>query len=171
MICEKLKSIILSKLENGENPQKIFEDLQHAVSLPTIERWKAMIRKNGALIRKQNGRPRTVCTAQNFQKVEMAVKVKKSVRKVAAKLRLSKTSVDRILRIDLGLKAYKRTTVPLLTYAQKVKRVKFSHWVRHNYTKQSSQRILFSDEKIFDLDGIYNKQNDRVWAATRKDAD
>ena len=25
-------------------------------------------------------------------------------------------------------------------------------------------RILFSDEKMFDIDGIYNSQNDRVWA-------
>lgn len=28
-------------------------------------------------------------------------------------------------------------------------------------------RILFSDEKMFDIDGIYNSQNDRVWALSR----
>ena len=28
-------------------------------------------------------------------------------------------------------------------------------------------RILFSDEKIFDIDGVYNSQNDRVWAPSR----
>ncbi len=32
-------------------------------------------------------------------------------------------------------------------------------------------RILFSDEKLFDSDGIYNSQNERIWAATRADAD
>ena len=31
-------------------------------------------------------------------------------------------------------------------------------------------RILFSDEKMFDLDGIYNSQNDRVWAINREEA-
>ncbi|CAF3393832.1 unnamed protein product, partial [Rotaria sp. Silwood2] len=32
-------------------------------------------------------------------------------------------------------------------------------------------RILFSDEKLFDIDGIYNSQNDRVWAANHAEAD
>ena len=27
-------------------------------------------------------------------------------------------------------------------------------------------RILFSDEKLFDTDGAYNLQNDRVWASS-----
>ena len=30
---------------------------------------------------------------------------------------------------------------------------------------------LFSDEKYFDLNGIYNSQNDRVWAVSREEAD
>ncbi|CAF1508948.1 unnamed protein product [Adineta ricciae] len=32
-------------------------------------------------------------------------------------------------------------------------------------------KILFSDEKMFDIDGVYNAQNDRVWAADREEAD
>ena len=32
-------------------------------------------------------------------------------------------------------------------------------------------RIIFSDEKFFDIDGVYNSQNDRVWAVDRADAD
>jgi hypothetical protein len=31
-------------------------------------------------------------------------------------------------------------------------------------------KILFSDEKFFDIDGVYNAQNDRVWAANHADA-
>ena len=31
-------------------------------------------------------------------------------------------------------------------------------------------RILFSDEKLFDIDGVYNVQNDRVWAPSRVEA-
>ena len=31
-------------------------------------------------------------------------------------------------------------------------------------------RILFSDEKTFDLDGIYNSENDRIWAVNREEA-
>ena len=31
--------------------------------------------------------------------------------------------------------------------------------------------MVFSDEKIFDLDGMYNAQNDRIWAINRQEAD
>ena len=31
-------------------------------------------------------------------------------------------------------------------------------------------RILFTDEKLFDLDGIYSNQNDRIWAVNREEA-
>ena len=31
-------------------------------------------------------------------------------------------------------------------------------------------RILFSDEKFFDIDGLDNSRNDRVWAVNRADA-
>ncbi|CAM4765452.1 unnamed protein product [Rotaria magnacalcarata] len=32
-------------------------------------------------------------------------------------------------------------------------------------------RILFSDENFFDIDGVHNSQNDRVWTIDRADAD
>ena len=31
-------------------------------------------------------------------------------------------------------------------------------------------RILFLDERMFDIDGVYNAQNDRVWAVDRATA-
>ena len=32
-------------------------------------------------------------------------------------------------------------------------------------------KILFSDEKLFDIDEIYNSQNDRIWTVSRVEAD
>ena len=32
-------------------------------------------------------------------------------------------------------------------------------------------KILFSGEKLFDIDRIYNSQNDRTWAVNRSEAD
>ena len=31
-------------------------------------------------------------------------------------------------------------------------------------------RIVFSNEKMFDLNGIYNSENDRIWAVNREEA-
>lgn len=41
----------------------------------------------------------------------------------------------------------------------------------NNYSKDDTKKWLFTDEKFFDFDGIYNSQNDRVWAVSREEAD
>ena len=53
---------------------------------------------------------------------------------------------------------------PLLTNEHKERRVKFANWIRTKFQKENTMKILFSDEKMFDIDGIYNSQNDRIWA-------
>ena len=45
-----------------------------------------------------------------------------------------------------------------------IKRKKFANWVRTNFRKEDTTTILFSGEKFFDIDGVCNSQNDRVWA-------
>ncbi len=66
----------------------------------------------------------------------------------------------------------------LLTYYQThphphtlKKRKKFDNWIWTNFRKEETTKILFSDEKMFDIDGVYNSQNDRVWAVNRAEAD
>ena len=45
-------------------------------------------------------------------------------------------------------------------------RLKFAKWIRTNFRKENTMKILFSDEKLFDIDGIYDSQNDRICAET-----
>ena len=40
-----------------------------------------------------------------------------------------------------------------------------------NFRKEDNMKILFSDEKFFDTDGIYKSQNDRRCAVSSVDAD
>jgi hypothetical protein len=60
---------------------------------------------------------------------------------------ISKSSAHRLLTEDLGLHAYKLTIEPKLTEEQKNKRKKFVNWIDHNFRKENTMRILFSDEK------------------------
>ena len=46
----------------------------------------------------------------------------------------------------------------------KQKRLKFANGVQTNFRKEDTMKILFSDEKLFDIDGTYNSQNDRICA-------
>ncbi|XP_065650342.1 uncharacterized protein LOC136078497 [Hydra vulgaris] len=71
---------------------------------------------------------------------------------------------------DLKLKSYKKTCVPVLTAAHIEKRKLFSHWIRNRFTKPTCRKILFSDEKIFNQDGQYNRQNDRIYVESRQAA-
>ncbi|CAM4837760.1 unnamed protein product [Rotaria magnacalcarata] len=119
------------------------------------------------------GRPRTVRTKANISKVKYRLAQKKQIssRRLAAEINISRTNARRILREDLGCFPYKKIKQPRLTDLQKKKRVKFANWVFNHYTKNDTEIWLFSDEKYFDLDGIYNVQNDRVWAISRTEAD
>ena len=58
-----------------------------------------------------------------------------------------------------------------MTDTEKLKRKKFANRVRTNFKKEGTLKILFSDEKIFDIDGVCNAQNNRMWAVDRDEAD
>ena len=94
----------------------------------------------------------------------MKCKKRMSVRKLAGELDISNGSVVRILKQDLEYRSYKKTVQPALTDFEKSKRMKFANWLRHNFRKEDTLRILFSNEKMFVLDGMYNAQNHRIWA-------
>ena len=115
------------------------------------------------------GRSRTIRTKESIKKVKHRLNRKKKV--TSRKLNISRTSVRRILKNDLLFRPYKIIVEPLLTDEHKEKRKKFSNWVRRRFRKEDTMKILFSDEKLFDIDGIYNFQNDRIWAVSRVEAD
>ncbi|CAF1658569.1 unnamed protein product [Rotaria magnacalcarata] len=94
-----------------------------------------------------------------------------TTRRLATDYGISKSSAHRILTEDLKLYAYKMTIEPKLTEELKNKRKKFVNWIGNNIRKEDTMRILFSDEKMFDLDGIYNSQNQPILAASRDEAD
>lgn len=108
-----------------------------------------------------------------IQKVKNCFKRKKKVpfRILAREFSISRTSVHRILKQDLKYHAYKVRIVPLLKDEHSVQRKRFSIWIRTCFKQETTMKILFSDEKMFDIDGVYNSQNDQVWAVDRSEAD
>ena len=133
-----------------------------------------MVRETGTInLSHSLARPRIIRTKGMIQKVRKPMKRKKRVpvRKLAGELDISNGYVVRILKQDLGYRSYKKRVEPALTDFEKSKRMKFANWVRHNFQKEHTLRILFSDEKMFDLDGMYNAQNDRIWAVNCEETD
>ena len=133
-----------------------------------------MIRDIGKItLFKSTGRLRTVRTVANIRKVKhrhdrLQVFL---CRKIARDLRISRTSAQTILKDDLKLKSYRIKVQPKISEDQKAKRLKFANWIRTNFRKEDTLTFLFSDEKMFDIDGVYNSQNESIWAPSRADAD
>ncbi|CAF3811241.1 unnamed protein product [Rotaria magnacalcarata] len=73
--------------------------------------------------------------------------------------------------IQKGYILIKKAIEPLLSDDQKLKQKQFVNWVPANFRKEDTLKILFSDETMFDIDGVYNTQNDLVWAVDCADAD
>lgn len=173
MKSKDVQKIGFSKRKNGEGPTKIFRDLNGGLSLKTVRRWCKMIDDTGSInLCSPAGRPRLIRTASTIQKVKNRIhgKVRVSARKLSRELKIWRTSIQRILKDDLGYYPYKRIVQPLLTDAHKAKRKKFANLIRTRFRKEETMKILFSDEKWFDIDGVYNSQNDRVWAPSRVEA-
>ncbi|CAM4772912.1 unnamed protein product [Rotaria magnacalcarata] len=149
-----IQKIVETKYENGDDPTKIFRDLAGAVSLPTIKLWIKMINTTGSItLSSPPDCPRTIRTNAAIVKVKNCLSQKKraSTQKLAKDMKISRTSVQRILGEDLGCKPYKKTKQPKLTNLQK--------------------KLGGLNEKFFDLDGIYNSQNDRVWTVNGGEVD
>ena len=165
MKSKDLQNIVFSKYCNGDGPTKILHDLAGGLSLEAIKRWYKMIDTTGSIdLACSSDRSCIVRTLGAIKKVKALAdgKGRVSVRKMATELHISRTSIHRILKEDLKYCAYKKIVQPFHIDAHKAERKAFVNWICINFRKERTMRILFSDEKIFDIDGVYHLQNDSV---------
>ena len=113
----------------------------------------------------RGGHSKTKRTPENAQRVQNAITGNNSlsVRKIAAELDLDKTTVWRILRLDLKLFPFRSHTVTRLTEEHKRRRVLYRDWFL-NQDEDLCQKIIYTDEKIFEGRCHPNRQNERYWA-------
>ena len=136
MKSKHFQNLLLSKYQNGDGPTKIFPDLNGFVSLRTIERWCRAVRFTGSInLSSTPDRQRTIRTTRTIQKIKHRLERRKplSSRKTVRQLSISRTSIRRTSRNDLGLRAYKVQNEPVLTNEHKEERVKFANWIRTNF--------------------------------------
>ena len=169
MKSKDLQQVVFRKYEDGDSPTKIFRDLNGSLGLARIKRWCKMIFKTGSI--QLSTLPSGPCfarTSKTIQKVKHKLNQQMvSVWSLAKDYSISKSSAHRILKDNLKLCAYKMTIEPKLTEEHKNKRKKFVNWVGHNFRKEDTMRR----RKIVHLDGMYNSQNQRIWASSRDEAD
>jgi hypothetical protein len=119
---------------------------------------------------KGSGRQRSVRTDENIQLVNDLIlsqddkpQTHRSQREIVRELGISRTSVRRIIKNDLGLKCLKKTRAHELTVANKASRLTRAQQLLERFPSHLVNFIVFTDEKIFTVASPSNLQNDRFY--------
>ena len=117
------------------------------------------------------GRKRSIRTKAIVQAVMKRVKrnPRRSMRKTASQLGISRSSMHRIFKNDLGLTAYKKQPRQLLSAASKQKRHDRGKMMLAEMQRAVDNVFIWSDEKIFTVEAVTNTQNDRLYAHNAED--
>jgi len=162
----KRNSVIALYL-GGNSQTAIVRQLQHLnVNKMFVYRTITRYNETGSIAKRNRGGPKKTATSK-----EMIRKVKKRIQRnprqsanqLAARLHVSRYSIQTILKNELHLKPYKIQKVQDLTEAQKKVRLERTRALKALAERDEIPKIVFSDEKIFTIQQYVNKQNDRVW--------
>lgn len=155
----------------GKPQVAIGRALQHLnVNKSFVSRTIARYRDTGSVAsRPKSGRKKTVTTPEMIRKVKATIdrNPRRSGRKMARELNISRERMQHILKNELGLKPLKFQKVQELTDAQKKVRLERAKELLRLHGSGQLPNLVFSDEKPFQIEQFVNKQNDRVYLPKR----
>lgn len=117
----------------------------------------------GTADRPRSGRPTTVTTPKNVQKIRCRIQrnPERSMRKMAKELNISTERVRNIVKKKLNLHSYKIACLQFLNDTMKEKRLHKSRRILRLVRGARLLKVLFTDEKIFTIEPHHNRQNHR----------
>lgn len=117
----------------------------------------------------RSGRPPTIDTEENLELVSetFSLNPRTSQRRASRELSISRSSLQRLMK-DLNLKAYKPRLLHALNEDDPDRRVEFCEWILESSQEDPTllDRILWTDEAIFQINGRVNRHNCVYWADT-----
>jgi transposase len=136
----------------------------------TIYRLAEKFDENGSVEdAPRSGRPTTVRTEENAEVVSEAFRQnpQSSQRYAARDLSISCSSLRRLMK-DLNLKPYKPRLLQALNEDDPDRRVEFCEWILDSIQDNPNllDRILWTDEAIFQTNGRVNRHNCVYWSDT-----
>ena len=88
------------------------------------------------------------------------------MRKLSSQLKISRSSVHKIVKSTLGLFSYKRRKVHYLSAAIRQKRLLRSRMLLNRLAERGPRNVLYSDERLFTIQEVSDCQNDRILSPT-----
>lgn len=139
-------------------------------SVPKRDRilsWVHNFRTTGSCAPQWRPRPRTIRTPENVEHVrrDVITSPRRSTRRRAQALGMSRRSLQRILKQELKFHPYKIMVVQKILPTDHLQRLQFSQRMLE-LLEDENLIMMMSDEAHFHIDGYVNKQNCRYWADT-----
>lgn len=172
MVSLELRNRAVGMVVAGKQPSEVAKIL--GVSKASVNRWCSRSQAGKSLQdAPRSGRPSALSRVGKIVVAKSVGKRWHSVRKLSTKLTnkghpVSRESVRRYLKNNLGLKSYSRPKKPFLTQKMRTARLKFARDHAH-WTTSDWENVLWSDECYFHLFPKSNSSTDRVWSASGDD--
>lgn len=144
-------------------------NVKSAPDVKTIKKLYAKFISGGLRDASHASRKRTSRSRENIDAVRASVERSPRTSGVRRSLQMGipRTTLRRIMRIDLGIFPYKIQLAHQLKPPDKVRRLNYGNWVVQMAEEHDDfwRKIIMSDEAHFTLNGTVNKQNCRFYAA------
>ena len=167
-----LKLFYLSKMSCSETIRKYRTDFptKPPPARTTIYRIVDAFEETGSIEPRKRTRRRTSRTEERIELVRvLAESQQTSSRNLAAQSSIPRTSVQRILHQDLGLKPYRLRLVQKLSEDDELTRVVACEKLLDSRVFQKPPLLFFSDEANFFTDGFVNRHNCIIYDYARPD--
>ena len=171
MVSDIDRGTILRLRQSGH----IQKDISRITGLSrrTIEDTIRRFRETGTTKdRPRTGRPVTATTPTLVKRIRERIRSnpKRSLRKMAKEMNISERSVRRVVKTRMGLRPIKLQKTHALTDQMKATRLQRCRALLQRFTPADTSDILFTDEKLFNVEQTFNHQNDRIWSQSVKEA-
>ena len=170
---EQNRHAVIALHKTGKSKSDIFKTLK-SLGINRMFVWRTIDRFTATQSikdRPRSGRKRSVRTKNTIKAVENRIR-RNPLRKqkIMREMGISPRSMSRIIKHDLKMSAYRRMTGQRLTVSLKKIRAERATTLLSRYANSAHRKILFSDEKIFNIEQKYNRQNDKVYARSSREA-
>jgi transposase len=158
---------VIALHRSGKQPSEISKTL--AIHRSTVHRTISRYVEIGTVCdRPRIGRPPSSNTSAVRHKIKARLQRNSqlSLRKVAKEIHINRETVRHIVKNVFMLNPYKLQRVHLLTEKMKLVRLQRASALLELAASRPWERIVFSDEKLFNVEQAVNSQNDRIWASS-----
>lgn len=168
-----LRNVIVELHKNGKSNSQIVSDLK-AANVTRKFVWMTIKRYNeigSTQDRPRKGRPVTIRTADRIKRIREKVRrnPNRSMRSMAKLEGIHHKTMQKIVKSDLKLIIRKKVKVQVISEASMKKRKHRSKILLKKLADDTQPPVLWTDEKMFTIQQVFNHQNDRVICKKLKD--